>query len=222
MAKGLTVKEGRTELTAPNGTTFISPYVDRETYAQVMQEIGVAGLRRPTFKDTIVLAHAAWQEPEEKYSKQIIDLMRSDWLVADTGILYISEGAYIQDHPEMDKNGWPALTKEDLASKLEANDPNVRFTGYNYQNGEMSAEDLAENKFVQALVGDEEISKLVAEIANKYSDKPCLWAFTEAKEPITRVASLYSGRVGYWLCVGDGIHGSHRDCYALGVAPAEK
>ena len=65
MTKGFEVQEGRTRLTAPNGDIFIHPYFGSGTYAEVMGQIDDAGLIRPAFKNTINLAHTAWQNPDE-------------------------------------------------------------------------------------------------------------------------------------------------------------
>jgi hypothetical protein len=221
---GLQAKVGRTELTTEDGTTFIHSYHGSGTYAKVMGEIDAAGLVRPTFGDTVVLVHSAWQNPKEKFSKEIIQLMKSDWLVADTAILYVpNEGAYVQDHPQTNENGWPVMDKMDLAEKLEAGDKAVRFAELDYQTSKMSVEALAKNKFIQALCGSKETSQMIVELAQKYSDKPYLWAFDNVDSEITRVASLDSGCSDSRLLVDGYFHESDRYGYAFGkVAPDKK
>lgn len=224
-SKGFKVQEGRTRLTAPDGTVFIHPHFGPNTYAQVMGEIDSAGLIRPIFRDTVSLAHTAWQNPDEKYSQEIIKLMKDAWLVADTGILYIPEkGVYVQDHPKTDKNGWPVMDEKTLASKLKAKDNSVRFTDYNYKTGEQTPKQLAKNSFIKALAGSKKQADLLAKIAGKYSDKPYLYAFdkSDIDEPTLRVASLGSDYYGYRLDVGGDVLDDDGDGCAFGVEQSGK
>ncbi len=220
--KGLTVQLGKAKLITPDGTVFIYPCFGDSKHANVMVEIDVAGLKRPTFRDTIHLVHAAWQDSnDEKYSQEIINLIKNDWLVADTGILYVpKKGVYIQDHPFADVDGYPVMNEKNLASKLEAKS-SVRFTDYNYQTEEQTPEQLAENSFVIALAGGKKEADLVAEIAAEYPSKPYLNTIDKDKisEPITRFTSLGSDdydSAGLGV-VDSGALGFGSDGYAFGI-----
>ncbi len=222
MANGLNVRVGRTEL-QPEGSdlVFIHPYAGKGTYAKVMGEIDAAGLIRPTFDNNVVLADAAWKNPKEKYSAEIIGLMKSDWLIADTALFYIpNEGVYVQDHPKTDGNRWPVMDKNDLVSRLKSKDPSVRFTKFGYKTGEMSQRELAKNKFVRALTGSDKGAQMVAKVAGKYSDAPYLAALSadEVIEQETRIAALDSDYGGDWLGVDGDFRGDYSYGFAFGVA----
>lgn len=179
MTVGLKVREGKTELEIPDGTVFYYPYVDINGYAKVMHPIDVAGLKRSTFRDIVRLVYASWQTPNKGYSKEVISSMgglNEVPLISDTAVLSILErGDYIQDHPDLDKNGLPKMNPITLDEKLESEDPSVRFVRYGYyKHGGMSSEEFAENAFIRALVNDRETANMLAEIADKYSEKPQL------------------------------------------------
>ena len=218
--KDLQVREGRIELQAQHldsEKTFIYPPV-RGTYNECVDQLKEQGLYQPTFSEVVSLTHSVWQNPEEKYSKEIIKLMKYYWLRGFTGILYMqNEGAYIQDHPEI-KNGRIFMDRKDLIAKLESKDPSVRFVPFGYKLEDQTASQLAKNPFVIGLTGSEEQAEKVGEIADKYRDKPHLWRFNSISEPITRASPLYSDCSGYWLFVNGYDLDDNRYCYAFGVS----
>ncbi len=224
--KGVKVKEGRTELAVPHKDgelTFIHPYHGPNVYADVALSIQQAGLQTPTLAETASLVHAAFPS-EDKYSTEIKALMKKRYFWASTGIHYVpKEGAYIQDHPEIRK-GMPFMEKSELARKLEAHDPSVRFVPFGYKTEIMSALELASNPFIQALAGGEEGAGKLAEIADKHRNRPYIWSFSSVDEPITRVAALDSHwNVGdHRLNVNGNNHGNNRNGCAFGIALATK
>jgi|SRR3989344_4873326 len=189
----LRIKEGRAELTVDHlgrDLTFIHPHFGPDTYANVGSQIEQAGLIRPTISEITSLAHTSYNS-DDNYSKKIQKLMKDYWLRGFTGSLYVpNKGAFIQDDPQI-RNGMPFMDESELVRKLEANDPSVRFVPFGFKVGEMTPIQLAGNKYVQALVGEEGAEKL-AEIADKHKNKPYLWSFESVDEPITRVSALYS------------------------------
>src|SRR3989344_1257429 len=116
--KGLEVKVGYIELIAPhNGKklTFIHPAKGPDTYFNVGEQIREDDLREPTFSENISLVHASWQNPDNQYSKQVINLLRTNLFLGFTGILYApKKGAYIQDHPKVAGNIIVLMDKRDL------------------------------------------------------------------------------------------------------------
>ena len=167
------------------------------------------------------LVHTA-HNSDDRYSKEIQKRMKDNWLWGFTGILYVpNKGVYIQEDPQI-KGRMLFMDECELIRKLEENDPNVRFVPFGFQTGEMTPTQLAENKYIQALVGEEGAEKL-AEIAGKYKNEPRLWAFKNVDEPSTRVSALGSGWVfdGGLVVVGedDGITGGHgSDNCSFGVS----
>ena len=217
--KGLQVEEGQTKLYVPhqNSTlTFIHPYHGPHTYANVASSIEQAGLSTPTLAETVSLVHAAFHS-DDKYSTEIQQLMKSNWLWGFTGIHYVPhKGAYIQDHPSI-KNGMLFMQESELVKKLEAQDPTVRHVPFGYKTESMSSLELAKNSFVQALAGAEGADKL-AEIADKHKNKPYLYSLTSVNEPTTKASALYSDwGVGHWLDVVGYFRGGNGDGFAFGV-----
>ena len=94
------VKEGRTELTIDHqgqDLTFIHPYFGPGTYAEVDAKLTSPEIKleRPTLSQTASLANTVFNS-DDKYSNEIKRLMKSNWLLGFTGILYVpKEGAYI-------------------------------------------------------------------------------------------------------------------------------
>lgn len=217
--QSLRVKEGRTLLTTDhNGEelTFAHPHYGPGTYAQVGEQIQKEGLARPTMAQTVSLVHTAFNS-DDKYSKEIKDIMRNKWLWAYTGILYVpNKGAYIQDDPQI-KNAMPYMDQNELERKLYSNDPTVRFVPFGYKTGEMTPIQMAKNPFVIVQAGQEGAQKL-SEVADKFKRKPYLYSFDSVVKPITRVSALNSDwDFGSRLNVSGDLHGDDDDGCAFGV-----
>ena len=218
--KTLRIKEGRTELTADHlgrDLTFIHPHFGPDTYANVGSQIEQADLIRPTMSQITSLAHTSFNS-DDKYSKEIVQLMKNAYLRGFTGSHYVPrKGAYIQDDPQI-RNGMPFMDESELVRKLEANDPSVRFVPFGFKVEEMTPTHLAENKYVQALVGEEGAEKL-AEMASKRRINPVLYSFESVDEPLTRVSALVSlWGLGGGLVVFGYDRGYGRDGYSFGVS----
>lgn len=204
------VREGKTELIAPylkDKLMFVYPAYGPNTFANVKSEIEKSDLRYPTMAETVSLVYAAFQDKDNKYSEEIIDLLRKSWLWANNRILYVpNEGAYIQDNPIIE-NGRFLMNKSDLVKKLESKDESVRFVPFGYKINEQSSRDLSKNKFVIGLAGDEGADKS-AEVSEYYKLEPYLFSFNNVDYLTSRVAGLGSGwGVGGRLLVGDGFVG---------------
>ena len=219
--KGLNIREGRTYLDANSNKgkiSFVSPAFGPSTYAKVGQEITDAGLERPTMEQTASLAYDAWQNPDEKYSKDIIGKMRTNWLWGFNGLLYVpKEGVYIQDRPEV-QNGRVVMDQTDLVKKMESGDESVRFVHFGFKRESQSSLELSKNPFIQALAGEEGADKL-AQVSENYKIKPFVWALYNVDNPTIRVASLGSNRDldGDRLRVRGYDWGDDNDGYAFGV-----
>jgi hypothetical protein len=188
--KQLTIKEGRTELTVdPEGKdlTFMHPSYGPDTYFNVRDEIQNVGLGLPTMADKASLVHAAYNS-EDKYSKEIQVLMKKNWLWAFDKNLYVPKGVYI--YPEAVSSGRD-LEESELVNMLESNDKDIRFVPFGFKTGSMTPIELSKNNYIRALAGEEGAEKL-AKVADKFKDKPYLFALTEADKPVTRVSALNS------------------------------
>lgn len=222
VAQGIIAREGRTYLDVPHQKgilSFVSPEFGPDFYVNVASQINEARLTQPIMEQNASLVHAAWQNPKEKYSAQVINLMKNNLLWGFNGLLWMpQEGVYIQDRPEI-KAGTVIMNREDLVAKLEAKDPAVRFVPFGFKTEYQTSRELEKNEFVKALAGEEGAQKL-AEVADKYNGKPYVAAFTKdsIKEPTMRVARLDSdwGLDGGRLSVGGGWV-DYRFGYAFGV-----
>ncbi len=206
-------KNGRTYLDVPHSNgeiSFVHPPFGYSTYADVNRQLLESNLEQPTMAQTASLVHAAWQNKDEKYSAEIIDKLRINWLWAFNGILYVpDEGAYIQDRPSLD-NG-----------KVIVDRINARFAPFGYKTGQQSARYLAKNKFVIALAGEEGAEEL-AQVADEYRIKPHVWSVNNINEDKTRVACLGSGGGDDGLHVDGDFWLDGRVGYAFGVMPSGK
>ncbi|MBI3623047.1 hypothetical protein HY212_03130 [Candidatus Pacearchaeota archaeon] len=211
-SQGLNIREGRTylDVQSKQGTlSFLASAFGSGTYSDVGTKITEAGLEQPTMAQTAELVHGAWQNPKEKYSADIIQKLRSNWLWAFNGLLYApNEGVYIQDRPEV-RNGRVFMDYKDVVRKLGAKDSSVRFVPFGtFKRESQSSLEFAKNPFIQALAGEEGADKL-AQVADKYRYKPCVWALDrkDVSQLTARVAGLVSrfivvsrlGVVGGWL-----------------------
>ncbi len=226
--QGLNIREGRTylDVNSKQGVvSFVAPAFGPGTYAGVNLQILEAGLIQPTMGQTAELANGAWQNPKEKYSSDVIQKLRSNWLWAFNGLLYApNEGIYIQDRPEV-RNGRVFMDKSDVVKKLGAKDPSVRFVPFGtFKREAQSSLELSKNPFIQALAGEEGADKL-AQVADKYGNKPYVWALKEkdVSQLTTKVASLDSGGIfgvdGDRLDVGGDVWDGYDGGCAFGVRP---
>ena len=221
--EGLKIREGKIELIAEHAgkeIIFVYPASGPGTYADVRSKISEGKLKMPTMSETASLVYSAWQNSEEKYSKEIINLLKSKWLWANNGILWAKKGVYVQDNPPV-KDGNIIMDEKRLEKKLsncqygimKSCDESIRFTEYGFDLESQNAYNLAKNRFVIALAGTEGAEKL-AKTAEKYPSKPYVFGFNRPDENKIRVAALGS----YW---GDGrlfVFGVFHDYGWLGFA----
>ncbi len=219
--QGIRVREGRTYLDVPHldsEITFIHPAKGPGTYVEIARQLEEYNLLPPTMAHNSSLVHSAWQNPKEKYSNEIINILRNNWLLCFNGILYEpKEGAYIQDNPKIE-NGEIIMDKSDLIKRLEANDSSVRFVRFGYKIGEQSHSDLERNPFIIGLAGEEGAKKL-AETSVNYKLNPYVWSFDFVNGSLVRAASLYEDRDDYRLVVSGGSYVVYRNRRVFGVFP---
>lgn len=216
--KGLRIKEPvipRTELISTyqgKDLVFLHPAYGPDAYINVGNQIETDGLAKPNMAQTASLIYDAFNS-DNKYSKEIRDIMENRRLWGFTGILYVpNKGAYVQDNPEV-RNNRVFMEESELVKKLDSNDASVRFVPFGFNIKDMSSLELSKNSYVIALVGEEGADKL-AEVADKHRRKPYLRSFKSVEQPITRVSALGSG----WGGGGLGVDGGYLDGGNFGFA----
>lgn len=184
-------------------------------YENVANAIDKDNLRRPNSSETASLVYDAWKNPKEKYSAEIISILKDNWLWEYTGNLYLPKakgdfqnGVLIQDNPLI-VDGKLVMDKNDLIKKLEdaeefrignhpifiSKDRSVRFTPFGYKIDKMKFRELAENPYIVAQrlgrkENETEHSEALAKIASKYKNKPYLNSFNSVDREEARMSVL--------------------------------
>ncbi|MBI2004531.1 hypothetical protein HYS72_03655 [Candidatus Pacearchaeota archaeon] len=196
------VKEGRTIITIPHlesKVDFVHPAF-KGNYENVGRQMREAGLIEPTPEQTASLVYSAFENLDNKYAKDIKQIMKDNWVWMFNTIKYIpNKGALIQK-PDKDEV----------------------FVPFGYKIGTQSSLELSENPFVVGLFGKEGAEK-IARVADKYSNKPYVYSFENVDNEIVRKSALsrywgFDGGLnvgGYGWNDGDVGH-------AFGISPSEK
>ncbi len=167
-------------------------------YDSVGNQIEEVGLEKPTPEKTASLVYSAYENPDNKYAKEIKNIMKNSWFWMFNTIKYVpNEGAFIQKP-----------NQEDV------------FVPFGYKIRRQSSLELSKNKFVIGLFGEEGADK-IARVADTYSNKPHLYSFENVDKEITRNSALSDSWVfGYGLSVY-GYWGGGNLGHAFGVSPSE-
>ena len=198
--KGIEVKEGRTILTVPHlgkDLIFAYPIKGPGTYQEVAEQIDndktPSQLYKPTTAETISLIYAAFQDKDNKYSQEILKILKDRYFWCFTKNLWTSKGVYVVD----DKDG-SKLNSKDLEKRLDQNDKSVRFVPNGFKLGEQTPKELEANPYVIAHAGEEGVQKL-AEIASEFERKPFVYGLENVTQDTERVTGLVSDCYGYRL-----------------------
>ena len=111
------------------------------------------------------------------------------------------------------------MKRNDLVKRLEGGDKTVRFVPFGYKIEEQSARDLARNKLVIGLAGEEGAEKLAKVAGNKYRENPYVASFKNVDTKLARATGLSSNRADLRLYVFGYNWLSYRDGYAFGKLP---
>ncbi len=158
---------------------FAYPAKGPDDFSKVRYYLKQDGLRMPTMAQTASLVYAAWQNPKEKFSRKIIDVLKENSLWVNNGFFYMShKGAYIVDNPERIMNGRPSFGSEDLdiVDILEKNhlkNPfGIRFVPFSpsFEVDLLESSLIAKNPLINALA-EEEGAKKLEKIAEKYNSQ---------------------------------------------------
>jgi|SRR3989344_1767358 len=171
------------------------------TYGSVAEEIDKAGLKRPSSPETASLVYDAWQTPDEKYSQEIISILKNNWLWEFTGNLYlpksnekINNGVILDLDSQNLKfeNGKLIMNKNSLVQRLKENDPLVKFVPFGFNPEEQTWQELSWNKYIIERYGEEGTQK-IAEVASKYKKIPYLWILDSVHEEKIKLSVLGEG-----------------------------
>ena len=222
-------------------TVFLHPAF-KGTLSQLAKQIdsfGLVKLSRPTSRQTISLVDDAWQNPNGKYEKEIIDILKDFLLYEFTGILYVKKqgkkdelcnGVFFEDNPQI-KNGMFIMNRQSLTSKLQSAktiktssvdilvsaDKTIRYAPFGFKTEELSSSDLAKNAFSIGKYLEEGAEK-AARVSGKYKLGPLLLlSELNDNQELIKVPTLSSDFCGPGLCVGGGCHGGERQARASGV-----
>ena len=148
------------------------------TYGSVAKAIDKEGLKRPNSPETASLVYDAFQNPNNKYSKEIIDILNNinnNYFWEFIGNLYlpksgekINNGVIIEHNPKI-KNGKLIMNKNSLIKRLQSKDSNVKFVPFGFKTGEQTWQELEKNLYIIARYGKEGAEK-IAKVASKYKN----------------------------------------------------
>lgn len=164
------------------------------------------GFRMSTMPELVPLVYASLENQDYASAKNVVKLLRRGWLVGNTGILYVPDGMYVQDNPNI-RNGKISITQKTLQNKLGSHeekgvvfsdDKSVRFTPYNFFRGPLQPVlSLSRNAGVIALVGGKENAEKLAKVS-KHWERQSHFRNLITDSPQTRVpvlGSYYFGRL---------------------------
>jgi hypothetical protein len=169
------VNEGRTEIIVPHGgkeLKFIYPPVGPGSFSDTGLAITGLNLSRPTLSEIISLIHAAYNEPNQAYSKKIINLLKNNLIWGFTAldgppVSVVGGGTngrrYSWDNPIIigprSYNAYNEIGMEVFggAKFIYANPLSERFP---YGFTKIKKEEISGSKLLVSLIGKEATSKL--------------------------------------------------------------
>ena len=234
--EGLVVRVGRTELDAlhrDGKRTFIYPPYKACSSVEVAQAVHKEKLDFPLMDENVSLVYGAWQNPNEKYSAEVIETLKNSFVLATNGLFYLpkKEGDEVHDGVLIDDNfdvrnlrilredrERLLVYKSSLMTKLNANDPRVRFVPFGYPTGKV--DNLSNHSLVVGLAGEDGSVKL-DEVANIYKEKyrlnPYVSSFSNIDTEDLRISALNSNWGGDRLNIHGNFHDDYRGSCAFGV-----
>jgi len=227
------IKEGKTSLTVPHagGKISFQHPAFKGTYGNVAEQIDKADLKRPSSPETASLVYDAFQNKDEKYSSEIISILKDNWFWEFTGNLYlpksneeINNGVILDLDSQNLKfeNGKLIMNKNSLVQRLRENNPLVKFVPFGFKTREQTLRELERNKYVIERYGKEGAEK-IAKVADKYPNKPSLWSFKSVNKEKVALSALSRGWFfDGWLYVVGNLWSDNKQGLAFGVCPHGK
>ena len=204
---------------------FNAQSVGPGTFRELREADYGPGFRMPKMPELIPLVYSSLENQDYKTAKNVVNTLKEYWLTGNTGILYVPEGMFVQDVPEL-KKGRISMDQKALEARLGSyeesgvvfsDDRSVRFTLYGFVREEQSSLALSENPGVIALVGGEENAEKIAKASEHYRLDPYFWSLGNVKSPAISVAGLGSSVFGGRLGVGAGSEEYLDRRYSFGV-----
>lgn len=203
------------------------------TDAGVINQIDREGLKRPNSSEIVSLIYDAWKNKEDKYSQEIIKILRYYCLLEGTGELYLpkSKGKEIHNGVILDldpknlkfsEEGKLIMDKNSLIKRLQSNDPLVKFVPDGYKTGPQNLSEFKKNPYIIARYGEEDAEK-IAEIASEYKGNPALSSSAHRKNRVSLSSAIYDfrGDLGVnnpeALCIGYIDWFNKERCYGFGI-----
>jgi len=196
---------------------FIYPPKGQGDYFKVREFIFQDKLLTPTFAETISLIYAAWKNPTNEFSKEILNLLNRRLLWVYTGNLYIpNKGVYIQHNPNI-KSGELDMEESDLEKKMKEGDATIRFVNFGFEIKELTKEEIYNHPYIMAMAGKEGAEKL-AEIRELYGQF-YLFSFRNVNKVMKTVSTIYSSQEKILFMSGANL-GINRGGYSFGISEA--
>ena len=183
------------------------------------------GSRMSTMPELVPFVYASLENQKCKTAKKVVQTLKQYWLTGNISILYVPEGMFTQDDPEL-RNGRISMDQKTLEKRLGSHeergvvfskDKHIRFIPYGFKRESQSALELARNPGVIALTGSEENAEMFAKTSGHYRSNPFLWALSDVDSPQIRVAGLGLDEFGGGLGVFAGGSEDDWDRYSFGV-----
>lgn len=179
--------------------TFFHPCYGPKRYNTIEEATRIVGRLRIATMTEVVSILSFYSDLRREDYREIEDLMNSRYLWTSTGILPSTSGRgiYIQDRVEskskqQQAEGLAHMEESQLVKRLEANDPNIRFTSRAYKTGIMTSRELSENELFITLTSKAS-AKAIAKMVNK-SKKDVHFDDNHSKYNNGKIYTLHSSK----------------------------
>jgi len=181
------------------GLVFNAQRVGPKTFRRLRGSYYGKGFRMPTMPELVPLVYTSLKNQNYDTAKNVVKTLRKQ-IIGNTGILYVSDGMFVQDNPKL-KDREISMNQKALEKRLGSreergvvfsDDRSVRFTPYNYIRKAQLPLQLSTNTGIITLVGGEENAEKLIEASEHYRVKPYFDALENVVFPQTRIASLSS------------------------------
>ncbi len=214
------IVSARTEIYVPHlgkVLAFSLPMASPNYFKNVMGAIDEDKKLRPTTAQTLSLVDLALQNPDEEHCKDILSKFKDNYFWASTENLWGKEDVIVYDNAD----GKMPSDRKSLIKRRKDGDEAVRIVPYGFKTGSQSVDELLENSYVIAQIGNKDMLDVVKRVAERISkNNPYVWALDSTREDVERYTALCS----YWdgdrlVLYGDYVD-YYRDGFASGVRDA--
>jgi hypothetical protein len=213
-----------------DGLKFNAKRVELRTFAGLRDSENPSpygkGFRMPTVSECVSLLYASLENKREyKTAKNVVKTLKYRWITGNTGILYVPEGMFVQDNPELDR-GEIVMDQRELEKKLGSHeetgvkfskDRRIRFTPYDFEKRSQTPLKLSTNKGIIALVGGEKNAGKFAKASEHWKKKPYFQILENVNSPQIRTVVLYSNLLGGGIGVNADFNEGFDKRFSFGV-----